>query len=100
VIGLLATLEPEYLVRSNRESGLGRPDVTIRPKHAGKPGVVLELKVARPGKKTPEQALADGLAQIHANDYAAELRSAGAAPVHAFEVAFDGKRVSVRTAGG
>ncbi|MEP7119593.1 MAG: AAA family ATPase [Byssovorax sp.] len=98
VIGLLATLEPEYLVRSNRESGSGRPDVLIVPRQPGRPGVILELKVAKPGKTTPKKALAEGLAQIRANDYAAELRAAGASPVHAFAVAFDGKHVSVRAA--
>jgi hypothetical protein len=98
VIGLLATLEPEYEVRSNRESGKGRPDVTIRPRQAGKPGAVLELKVAKPGKKTPEQALAEGLAQIRDRGYKAELLAAGASPVHAFAVAFDGKTVRVQGA--
>jgi hypothetical protein len=64
---------------------------------AGKAGVVLELKVARPGKKTLDQALEEGLAQLVANDYGAELRAGGAAPVHAFAVAFDGKEVRVRS---
>lgn len=95
VIGLLATLDPEYEVRSNRESGKGRPDVLVRPKHAGKPGAVLELKVARPGKKTLDEALAEGVAQIRERDYGSELRAAGASPVHAFAVAFDGKEVRV-----
>jgi len=95
VVGLLAALEPAYQVRSNRESGKGRPDVLIRPMQSGKAGVVLELKVAKPGKKTLEQALEDGLAQLRANDYGAELRAGGAAPVHAFAVAFDGKEVRV-----
>jgi hypothetical protein len=99
VIGLLATLEPDYLVRSNRESGTGRPDVVLLPRRPGQPGVILELKVAKPGKKTPKKALAEGLAQIRANDYGAELRAVGATPVHAFAVAFNGKRVSVRAAG-
>ncbi|MFS8067891.1 MAG: PD-(D/E)XK nuclease domain-containing protein, partial [Byssovorax sp.] len=93
VVGLLAVLEPAYQVRSNRESGKGRPDVLIRPMEPGKAGVVLELKVAKPGKKTLEQALDEGLAQLRANDYGAELRAGGAAPVHAFAVAFDGKEV-------
>jgi hypothetical protein len=61
--------------------------------------VVLELQVARPGKKTLEQALAEGVAQIRNNDYAAKLRAAGATPVRAFAVAFDGKQVAVRGAG-
>jgi hypothetical protein len=98
VIGLLAALEPTYLVRSNRESGEGRPDVLILPQTTGKPGAVLELKVARAGKKTPEQALAEGVAQIREGNYGAELSAAGASPVHAFAVAFDGKRVWVKQA--
>ena len=61
--GLLAVLEPGYQVRSNRESGKGRPDVIVRPMAAGKPGVVLELKVAKAGKKTLEQALDEGVAK-------------------------------------
>ncbi|MGK4004808.1 AAA family ATPase [Sorangium sp. So ce1036] len=96
VIGLLATLEPEHEVRSNRESGRGRPDVTIRPRQAGKPGAVLELKVAKPVKKTLDQALAEGVSQIRDRGYAAELGASGASPVHAFAVAFDGKTVRVQ----
>lgn len=95
VVGLLAVLEPAYQVRSNRESGKGRLDVLIRPMQAGKAGVVLELKVAKPGKKTLEQALEEGLTQLRAKDYGAELRAGGALPVHGFAVAFDGKEVRV-----
>jgi hypothetical protein len=95
VVGLLAVLEPAYQVRSNRESGKGRPDVMIRPMAPGKPGVVLELKVAKPGKKTLEQALSEGLTQLRGGDYGAELRAGGASPVHGFAVAFDGKEVRV-----
>ncbi len=96
IVGLLSVLEPDHQVRSNRESGKGRPDVLIRPARPGKPGVVLELKVAKPGKKTLEQALSEGLAQLQSNDYGAELRASGAEPVYAFAVAFDGKEVRVR----
>ena len=99
VLGLLAVLEPGHDVRSNRESGAGRPDVLVRPREAGKPGAVLELKVAKPGKKTLDRALSEGLAQLEAMDYGAELRAAGAAPIFAFAVAFDGKRARVALAG-
>jgi hypothetical protein len=68
----------------------------IRPVQPGKPGVLLELKVARPGRKTLEQALAEGLAQMQSRSYTAELAAAGAAPIHALAVAFDGKEVRVR----
>ncbi|MEZ4306586.1 MAG: AAA family ATPase [Polyangiaceae bacterium] len=98
LVGLLAVLEPGHQVRSNRESGKGRPDVLIRPTSPGKPGVVLELKVAKPGKKTLDQALAEGLAQLRTGDHTAELRASGAAPVHQLVVAFDGKVVRVHSA--
>ncbi len=96
IVGLLAVLEPAHQVRSNRESGKGRSDVLIRPRVPRTPGVVLELKVARPGKKTLAQALAEGTRQLRAMDYQADLRASGAAPIHAFVVAFDGKTVQVR----
>jgi hypothetical protein len=96
ILGLLAALEPEYIVRSNREAGSGRPDVTIRPRLAGKPGALLELKLARKGKKTPAAALREGLTQIRSKGYAADLWAAGVSEVHAFAVAFDGKRVWVK----
>lgn len=90
VVGLLATLEPEHRVRSNRESGDGRPDVLVIPQQAGGAGVVLELKVARKGRSVEE-----GLQQIAARDYTTELRAVGASPISAFAVAFDGREVRV-----
>jgi hypothetical protein len=99
VMGLFAVLEATHEVRSNRESGSGRPDVLIRPRQPSKPGAVLELKVARPSRKTLKQALSEGLSQLEAMDYAAELRAAGASPIAAFAVAFDGKEVRVVGAG-
>ncbi len=93
ILGLLCILEPEYRVRSNRESGRGRPDVMIVPTKPGKPGVVLELKAVRRG--TLEQALEKALKQIRERDYPAELRAMGAEPVYAFALAFDGKNIQV-----
>jgi hypothetical protein len=100
VLGLLAVLEATYEVRSNRESGSGRPDVLIRPRKPGNPGAVMELKVARPPRETLKRALSKGLSQLEGMDYAAELRSSGASPVHAFVVAFDGKHVRVAVPAG
>lgn len=94
VVGLLATLEPGHRVRSNRESGEGRPDVLVSPQQAGGAGVVLELKVARKGRSL-DKAVADGLAQLEARDYATELRAVGAEPIVGFVVAFDGREVRV-----
>ncbi|WP_437564481.1 AAA family ATPase [Sorangium sp. So ce542] len=96
VAGLLAAIEPGHHVRANRESGQGRPDVMIRPAQPGRPGVVLELKVARAPRASLDRALDEALAQSRTRGYAAELRASGAVPVHALAVAFDGKVVRVR----
>lgn len=94
MIGLLAALLPDYEVRSNRETGKGRADMLLRPRKQGKPGVVLELKSAR-SRAGLKRALAEGMAQIQAMGYAAELTSAGVTPVRCVVVAFDGKEVRV-----
>lgn len=97
MLGLLAALEPDYEVRSNRESGAGRPDVIIKPRRAGKPGVVLELKAAGVrAKRTMTEAINEGLEQLRENDYGSELRAAGVHTIHSFVVAFDGKKVIVK----
>jgi hypothetical protein len=96
VLGLLGILEPGHLVRSNRESGKGRPDVLITPRMPGQPGAVLELKIAQPGKKTLDQALDEGAAQLIKKEYKGELSAVGADPIHALVIAFDGKDVRVR----
>lgn len=93
ILGLLCVLEPDYRVRSNRESGKGRPDVMILPSKAGNAGVVMELKVVRRG--TLEQALEKGVKQIREKNYVEEAKACGADPVYAFAVAFEGKEVRV-----
>ncbi|KYF74092.1 PD-(D/E)XK nuclease domain-containing protein [Sorangium cellulosum] len=75
-----------------------RADVLVRPRAAGQPGVVLELKVPRKRRgETPEAALAAASRQVRDRRYAEELRAAGAAPVHELVAVFDGKQVWVRT---
>jgi hypothetical protein len=88
-----------YRVRSNRESGYGRPDVLVLPTRAGAPGVVLEFKQVEEGGDA-EAALQEGLEQLRSRDYAAELRAAGAAPIFGYVVVCDGRRVRVRRAEG
>ncbi len=95
MIGLLAALVPEYEVRSNREQADGRPDVLIKPRQTGKPGVILELKSAREGVTTIENAMTEGLKQLEDHDYAVELRDAGVTKISQMVIAFDGKRVMV-----
>jgi len=93
--GLLLHLQPDWQVRSNRESGFGRVDVLVAPKTPGKPGVVMELKVLREGE-TVEASLDAAVRQLADRGYAAELVARGADPVMELAVVFDGKRVHVR----
>ncbi|WP_437800246.1 AAA family ATPase [Sorangium sp. So ce693] len=95
ILGLLVQLEGDYDVRSNRESGLGRADLLVRPRAPGRPGVVLELNVPQRGE-TPEQALLAAARQVRDRRYAVELVAAGAAPVHELVAVFDGKQAWVR----
>lgn len=98
ILGLLVQLEGRYEVRSNRESGLGRADVLLRPKTPKQAGVVLELKVPQHRRKeTPEEALTAGAKQLRTQRYAQALIAAGATPVYEIVVVFDGKRVWART---
>ncbi|MEM9457853.1 MAG: PD-(D/E)XK nuclease domain-containing protein, partial [Myxococcota bacterium] len=98
IVGLLVNLQPEYEVRSNRESGYGRYDVMVLPRTTGKPGVVLELKTIDKGEDPPA-ALDAGIRQLRDRDYATELRERGADPVLELVAAFDGKRAFVARAG-
>ena len=99
VVGLLLSLQPRYDVRSNRESGRGRYDVMILPRAPGQPGVVLELKVKSPRKReSAKSLLSAALRQIRERDYAAELRSRGATPIHEMAIVFDAKRAWVELA--
>ena len=40
-------LDSQYYVTSNKESGLGRYDVTIEPKNKNNKGYILEFKVTK-----------------------------------------------------
>lgn len=51
LLGMTTLLVPEYEVKSNRESGLGRYDLAIYPTRRGQCGVILEFKAAN----TPDE---------------------------------------------
>jgi hypothetical protein len=99
VLGLLSSLNQDYDVRSNPESGYGRCDLLLTPRQPGRPGVVLELKVAdRRRRETLAAALRAAQRQLIERDYAASLRQAGASPVHELAVAWQDKEVQVAPA--
>ena len=94
VLGLTALLVPEYEVRSNRESGYGRYDITAFPKGTAKNGMVLEFKTAE-SKENLEAKAEEALAQIMGKDYLAEFRTRAVSEVYTYGIAFYGKHVKV-----
>lgn len=93
LLGLLVNLSG-YKVTCNRESGLGRYDILLRPKDLKNPGYVMELKVYYPQmNKTVEETLASALAQIEKKQYAVALQQAGVTEIVKMAITFDGKRV-------
>ena len=75
VLGLIALVGEEYIIRSNRESGLGRYDILLIPKDKKRYGVLLEMKVIdKDSNETKIEAKKkEALAQITDNAYFQEL---------------------------
>ena len=95
LLGLLISLS-DYEISSNRESGLGRYDILLRPKDLTKRGYIMELKRLRTNNSV-EEVLDSALRQINDRQYASTLRSAGVKDILKMAVTFDGKRVWVKT---
>ena len=100
VIGLLVELRDRYEIKSNRESGLGRYDVMLRPKDKKDNAVIIEFKSKRRSEKGKSlDELCDmALKQIEDKKYEAELLSAGfdKEKIIKLAFAFEGKEVLIK----
>ena len=97
VLGLLLSAQQnQYIVKSNRESGLGRYDVMLIPQDKSQRGFVLEFKCAKHAEATTEELsqLTDvALQQIKDKQYATELRQLGIQDILALALVFSNKEV-------
>lgn len=75
VLGLLAHLQGEYQINSNRESGKGRADIILIPNDKNKIGIIMELKITNKNasKKIIGNKTKEAFAQITKNNYAYEI---------------------------
>ena len=100
VIGLLVELRDSYEIRSNRESGLGRYDVMLRPKEKDRNAIIIEFKSKRKSEKNKTlEELADiALKQIEDKKYETELLEAGFRQdkIRKYAFAFEGKELLVK----
>ncbi len=83
-----------WIVRSNRESGNGRSDITVE-RDDGELGFVIEVKVAK-AEAALDAACDDALRQIEDRSYADALRGEGVKNVVAYGIAFCDKRCRVQ----
>ncbi|MDO4474516.1 MAG: AAA family ATPase [Eubacteriales bacterium] len=98
VLGLIALMDNQYKIRSNRESGDGRYDISLFPRERKYPGIIMELKWKSGLSPEALDTLADrALAQIEEKKYDAEMKEDGVADVLKFGIAFSGKMVCVKT---
>lgn len=94
LLGILENMA-DYIVKSNRESGLGRYDIAVRCLDVNKPPVILELKVSDTFKGM-ETACDRALAQIDENRYNDWLPEEGYSEVLDYGIAFYKKQCRVK----
>lgn len=98
VLGLIALMDNQYKIKSNRESGDGRYDISMIPRQDRYPGVIMELKWKKDLSADALEKLADeALAQMDEKRYDSEMKENGIRNILKFGIAFSGKRVSVKT---
>lgn len=97
VLGLLVSLSKTHEVVSNRESGIGRYDVSLIPKDTKKHGIIFEFKrYDKEDAESLDEVLIGALQQIEDKKYDTELRNRGIKNIIKLAIVFSGKDVYIR----
>jgi hypothetical protein len=98
ILGLIALMDNQYKIKSNRESGDGRYDICMIPRENKYPGIIIELKWKSGLTADVLENLAEeALIQIDEKRYDAEMREDGIENILKLGIAFSGKAVSIKT---
>ena len=96
-LGLIALLDNQYKIKSNRESGDGRYDISLIPREQKHPGIIMELKWKRGLEKNELEELSmEALKQIDEKRYDLELKEEGIDNLIKLGIAFSGKEVVIK----
>ena len=93
LLGLLRGSNPDWLIKSNRESGDGFSDILIEPEDPDA-GIVIEVKYAKEMKEL-DAACEAAITQIKDKRYDEALRDEGRCDILAYGIAFCRKRCRV-----
>ena len=96
MLGLCAVLSINYKIYSNRESGLGRFDIMLRPCKKNLPGFIFEFKYTKDEVADLENLAEEALKQIEDKKYETELRDEGVNDIVKMGIAFRGKEAVVK----
>lgn len=96
MLGLCAALGDRYQVKSNRESGLGRFDLQLKPKEMSLPGFIFEFKHTNDTHTDLSLLAENALNQIDEKKYCAEMLEDGIKPIIKIGIAFRGKSAVVK----
>jgi Predicted AAA-ATPase/PD-(D/E)XK nuclease superfamily len=106
MIGLTAHIQvnPDYELKSNRESGYGRYDYLILSRTPDKPSLLMEFKQLKLESKRSikqidvalEQLADEALIQIESKAYDAEIKQLGHGKIIKIAIAFCGKRFKLK----
>lgn len=93
LLGLLRGSKPDWLIKSNRESGDGYSDILIEPENPDA-GIIIEVKYAA-SISGLDKACENAMAQIKNRRYDETLRENGRCDILAYGIAFHKKRCRV-----
>ncbi len=98
ILSLIALMDNQYKIKSNRESGDGRYDICLFPKTSKYPGIIMEFKWgSNLNNDTLDKLAKEALTQIDQKRYDSEMSEIGVTNVLKLGIAFSGKKAKIRT---